>query len=100
MNSVSLAETRFLNQDNLFENVQNSIEVRNLDELSENVIAKVIDDKKDIVRLLEVQKNMINIVWFESAESVLSAADLNVTEQLIKRLASDAWRKVLIRKSI
>jgi hypothetical protein len=43
---------------------------------------------------------MINIVWFESAESVLSAADLNVTEQLIKRLASDAWRKVLIRKSI
>ncbi|MNK15618.1 hypothetical protein D3C87_337650 [compost metagenome] len=99
-NAVNLVETRFLNQDNLFESIQNSVELRNLDELSENVIIKIIGSKGDEDKLLDVIKNKINSKWFEVAKSVLSHAGENVTEPLIKRLASDAWRKTFIRKSI
>lgn len=99
-NAVDLVEMRFLNQDNLFESVQDSVEVRSLDELSENVIAEIMSRKGGVDELLDVKKNKINEEWFEVAESVLSAAGENATEPLIKRLASDAWRKTFIRKSI
>ncbi|MDR2275478.1 MAG: hypothetical protein LBF27_31520 [Sphingobacterium sp.] len=98
--TVDLVETRFLNQDKLFESIQNSVELRNLDELSENVIIEIISSKGNVDKLLDVKKNKINNEWFEVAKSVLSVAGGNLTEPLIKRLASDAWRKTFIRKSI
>jgi len=98
-NTVDLTEPRFLNQDSLFESVDESIEIRKLDELSENVLTKIVQDKGGVNKLLKVQKNKISTEWFEIAKAVLSAANENITEQLVKRLASDAWRKTFIRKS-
>ena len=98
-NIVDLTEPRFLNQDRLFESIDESIEIRRLDELSENVVIKIVQDKGDVNKLLKVQKNKIGAEWVGIAEAVLSAANENITDQLVKRLASDAWRKTLIRKT-
>lgn len=98
--TVDLVETRFLNQDNLFESIWNSTEIRNLDKLSENVITEIINRKGDVDKLLKLKKNKICDEWFEIAASVLSNTGGNVTDLLIKRLSSDAWRKTFIRKSI
>ncbi|WP_156305429.1 calponin homology domain-containing protein [Sphingobacterium endophyticum] len=98
-NTVDLTEPRFLNQDRLFESIDESIEIRKLDELSEKVVIKIVQDKGDVNKLLKVQKNKIGAEWVEIAEATLSAANENITDQLVKRLASDAWRKTLIRKT-
>lgn len=98
--TVDLTEERFLSQDNLFDSIEHSTEIQRLDELSENVITEIVSNRVDIDKLLKVQKNKINTKWFKGAEAILSATNENVTEQLTKRLASDAWRKTFIRKSI
>ncbi len=96
LETVRITEERFLNQEGLFEKIENSAEVKELVDQVNDVFA-IID--KGSYRGMEFkfipEKKIGDIPgeWFKAAEIALGIKERILNKNTVKRLAADAWRQ-------
>jgi len=97
--TVKITEKRFLEQPDLLNKIESSLEVKELQELSAQVIEERNSDKHDQFIYNFIPKKPIDdipIRWFKTAERVLFFNNAIVNTNTVKRLAADAWRQSYI----
>lgn len=93
---VEIAEKRFLGQANLFSNIENSIEIKELVEYVSSVFALINEDsikdtKYEFVPLKT--KDGIPIDWYKAAEKTIRNKKGVLNLNSVKLLAADAWKQ-------
>lgn len=95
LETIRLSESRFLGQDNLFQKVESSVEVK---ELVDHVLGvfEIIDkgeNDKYEYQFIPEKKQIIPIEWFKAAEVALKNKGGILNKNTVMRLAADAWRQ-------
>ena len=101
LETVRITEDRFLNQPNLFVDIQNSKDIIELEKL-----AKMAEDRVQANDLSQYDYRFIPqkaidgipIEWFKAAEKVLEYKKIKLNIDAVKRLAADAYRRQLYSK--
>lgn len=99
LESVQIAEERFLDQPNLFYDIERSEEINRLSRLATSVIKKM--DLNEITKyeyqfVPEKPIDGIPLEWFKLAERVIVEESGILNYNTVKRLAADAYRQKLI----
>jgi len=101
--TIELTEARFLNQENLFFKIENSIEVQKLSHYSSCVIKSInegrIDESFNYQFIPEKSIDNVPLIWFKAAEVVLLNESGILNSNTVTSLASDTWRQYELRKS-
>ncbi len=93
---VKISEKRFLEQRYLFEEINNSTEVKELVEQVADVFSildKGINEKSVFKFIPDKQIDNIPVEWFKAAEIALGIKQRILNKNTVKRLAADAWRQ-------
>jgi hypothetical protein len=103
ISTVKITESRFVDQADLVDRIENSEEVNKLQYLSSQVIKEIVSDKDEEAFTYHFipEKNIFNIplIWFRAAERVLSTEKAILNANTVKRLAADAWRQEFIKNA-
>ncbi|WP_184551106.1 hypothetical protein [Mucilaginibacter sp. FT3.2] len=97
--AVSITESRFLSQPNLFDSVKNSVEIRNMDELAKGVISMVNSNSYEdaLYKFIPLKPvDNIPIEWFKAAELMIKDRRAILNENTVKRVAADAYRQSIV----
>lgn len=97
ISAVEITEKRFINQPNLFLDIENSNTVNEIYTLSQKVIKELgnVEDDSFVYKFVS-DKPILGIPkkWIMSAEKVLSDSNNTITNRnTVVRLAVDAWRQ-------
>lgn len=97
LKTVAITEGRFLGQENIFDKIESSSEVKLLHRYSSGVIALVSQNKLPLEYHYKYMPNRIiddiPLEWFKAAELVLLENKGILNVDTVKLLASDAWHQ-------
>lgn len=98
--AVKEAERRFINQPDLIEQIEHSIEVKTLYDCAQSVIknmeSDIIDGDYEYIPAKQVDD--IPLDWFKAAEWVLKETQCPLNVNTVKLLAADAYRQKVLNE--
>lgn len=98
---VEITEKRFLGQEALLSDIENSSEVKELANDASSVIKLMESGGSNMTDYRFVQQNPVDDIpmeWFEAAENVIVRNNGILNANTVKLLAADAWRQNLTKK--
>jgi len=98
LQAIQLTEDRFLNQDGLINQVNESSEVNRLHYLSKKVVEGYLSNRLPdrVLRFTPKKDKFIDVRWFELAEITLLDENEIVNKNTVSRLAADAYRQTYL----
>jgi hypothetical protein len=95
--TIKITEPRFLDQKDVFEKIELSLEIKELEDYAKAVMMLVDENHSsfdyDFRFIPKKTIDQIPLKWFETSEKVLAERGAILNSNTIKLLAADAWRQ-------